>query len=1497
MSLRPFNNRRTRLFVVSSMLTLMVASPAVSQTVESTALALRPASGPAPADFSQQGKRVDNSAVRREPVTGNLEREGAEFAPLGASAVVVEVRRTVTEAPPTSPPGRQLVTIDARMDNTNFESGSAVLLPRAREGLNAWMASLRGKDKLRFDVSGHTDPQRISERLQPTYPNNQALSEARAKVVVDYLASGLGLPPSVFTAAGYADTRPVASNDTLEGWAQNRRTEIKVTYEEAKNTPPPPPGPPVIVERVVKQDICAPAQSSNAPFSISVDGVPIDGDTTQTEADRQRCVDVALDKADIQVKYDPLNVQPALNVWSASGPVGRGQPAQFKTYTNYAFWLRKAEIRVFVQGQMTSDKPLAVMPVSIGGEVSWTPPQIAGEELAYVLRVYDAQGRFDETTPKLLQILDRPDPAQTADRVSREALSGWGENSLQVRNIQASGGSVTVSGERVRPGETVAVMGMDVPVDQQGKFVFRQILPSGPHRVDVAVRAADGRLAKFERNLSIADQDWFYMAVADLTAGRGRTTGPASLVAIDQNDHYEKRTTVDGRLAFYLKGKIKGEYLLTAAADTREMPLGDLFSNFTSKDPRYLLRRIDPNRYYPVYGDDSTVVDDAPTQGKFYVRLERAGSSVMWGNFQTSWTGTELTQYSRGLYGAQAALQSQATTSYGERRATVEAFVAEPGTLQSREEFRGAGSLYYLRRKDLTEGSDRVWVEVRDRDSQIVLQRTQLTPGQDYDIDYLQGRITLRSPLPSVANGSDLIQTSSLNGDAVFLVTTYEYVPGLTRVTGSTVGGRGGVWLTDFLRLGATYYRQGEAGLDQELMGGDIMLRYKPGTWFKAEAARSDGQGIGTLTSYTGGFDFTENVSPTVNGANAFRLDAAVDLSDLSSAVAGRVVAYWQRRDRGFSGPGLITPGGQGLDQYGVAAVTPLGSRAELAVKSDYREMGRTSLAAAEASLRYKLGAAWGVSVGVRRDDFDNGTVGGLSNASSVLSRNGERTDAMVRVDYRPVASGQQISGDLRPASSDTNAAAAARYLNSSADPYAQTSTLMPVAGATTPGVMDGVADPVAAAGIAAARMEGVEYEPWNVYAFGQTTLSRSGNRNANDRAGVGAGWQVSNRLRLGAEGSGGVGGFGGKLAADYAISDRSTVYLTYSRESEVVDQSYAGRQAVLTAGGRMRLSERLGVFAETRNSQSDGPESLTRGFGVDFAPAKEWTTGLRFENGRLSDQVAGDLLRNAVSLSVGYKNEDIKALTVLEYRRDKSETLGTVVGVCADTVLDTGVDCLGGSGSSKRETVLMKNSLAYQANPDWRLMGALNFSRSSSSEGAFYDGDYTEAILAAAFRPTRNDRLNALFKYTYFYNLPSSGQIGQTTSRILDYTQRSHVVNVDFIYDLAPWLSVGAKYGLRYGQLRDSRVGGDWYDSEAHLTVARADIHFIKEWDAVIEVRSLYVREARDRRTGVLAAIYRHIGDNAKFGVGYNFTDFSDDLTDLSYRHRGIFMNVLATY
>jgi len=89
--------------------------------------------------------------------------------------------------------------------------------------------------------------------------------------------------------------------------------------------------------------------------------------------------------------------------------------------------------------------------------------------------------------------------------------------------------------------------------------------------------------------------------------------------------------------------------------------------------------------------------------------------------------------------------------------------------------------------------------------------------------------------------------------------------------------------------------------------------------------------------------------------------------------------------------------------------------------------------------------------------------------------------------------------------------------------------------------------------------------------------------------------------------------------------------------------------------------------------------------------------------------------------------------------------------------------------------------------------------------------------------------------------------------------------------------------------------VNPTFFDSRASLYIARADWHVMRHWDAMVEARLLDLPDAKDSKSGALVGIYKHLSDNVKLGGGYNFTSFSDDLTDLSYDSQGFFINVVG--
>jgi hypothetical protein len=128
------------------------------------------------------------------------------------------------------------------------------------------------------------------------------------------------------------------------------------------------------------------------------------------------------------------------------------------------------------------------------------------------------------------------------------------------------------------------------------------------------------------------------------------------------------------------------------------------------------------------------------------------------------------------------------------------------------------------------------------------------------------------------------------------------------------------------------------------------------------------------------------------------------------------------------------------------------------------------------------------------------------------------------------------------------------------------------------------------------------------------------------------------------------------------------------------------------------------------------------------------------------------------------------------------------------------------------------------------------------------------------------------------------------------EFIQKSHIAAVDVSYDITPHLSIGGKYAYRLGQVSLDRESQDFFDNNANLYVIRGDYRFRENWEMLVEGRVLSMPDLNESRSGALAAVSRYLGDHLKIGIGYNFTDFSDDLTDLSYEHHGFFLNLTGT-
>jgi chemotaxis protein MotB len=115
-------------------------------------------------------------------------------------------------------------------DKLLFEKGQAEISDGGKELLGQVAQSIRRlPPKLRFQVGGHTDSQRVvSPELVERYPTNWELSTARASNVVRHLQETGKVAGHKLIAAGFAQYRPASTNNTSAGRQKNRRIEIVV---------------------------------------------------------------------------------------------------------------------------------------------------------------------------------------------------------------------------------------------------------------------------------------------------------------------------------------------------------------------------------------------------------------------------------------------------------------------------------------------------------------------------------------------------------------------------------------------------------------------------------------------------------------------------------------------------------------------------------------------------------------------------------------------------------------------------------------------------------------------------------------------------------------------------------------------------------------------------------------------------------------------------------------------------------------------------------------------------------------------------------------------------------------------------------------------------------------------------------------------------------------------------------------------------------------------
>ncbi|MGK0473346.1 MAG: putative repeat protein (TIGR01451 family) [Candidatus Azotimanducaceae bacterium] len=348
--------------------------------------------------------------------------------------------------------------------------------------------------------------------------------------------------------------------------------------------------------------------------------------------------------------------------------------------------------------------------------------------------------------------------------------------------------------------EGIALLELE-PTTQSGEVVLN-------------VNFNNGREQELRAWLEAGQRDWILVGFAEGALGHEQLSG--NLSAVDEQGT-DAQLFEGNRLAFYAKGTVKGEYLMTIAYDSAKHrgAAGSKLAN--------LNQAIDPNLYYTLYADANQPTFDAASTSKLYLKIERKQFYALFGDYDTGLIATEFSRYSRTVTGLKSEYKGKVVGYTAFATMTAQAYV--------RDEIPGDGTsgLYRLTRNNILDNSDKIRIEVRERfQSQNIVSTQILTRYLDYDIDYINGTLFFKQPI----NARD----PAFN--PVLIVAEYE--SGDPSDESLTAGGRVNFTLGDKLEVGATLVRDGTQGGSGNLQGLDATWQVNDAIKIEAEFARSE---------------------------------------------------------------------------------------------------------------------------------------------------------------------------------------------------------------------------------------------------------------------------------------------------------------------------------------------------------------------------------------------------------------------------------------------------------------------------------------------------------------------------------------------------------------------------------------------------------------------------------------------------------------------------------
>lgn len=777
--------------------------------------------------------------------------------------------------PPAGVPAESLqrhATLRAR-----FESCSASLHASGREGVAELVATLRRQGRVEhIELLGYTDNEPLSAACRKRYADATALTQARAQAIGTLLAEALGLPATQVDARGRGSLDPVADNGSAAGRARNRRIEVTVrlapdlaAITRGGDGPVECPGAayafkatagftgpdsrrvqtPVVENRLA----CPPEGQANAG-----------GQADPSRADSSRRAVEVTEFARIRELPPELRArEQARKAIPDDQAAGGGATDWLADPTPAPAWLfpgdgfnpRAPAARIVIKhlpGQtvVLRQGGAEVSGLNFDGSKTsadrrhalsiWRGVPLQPGRNAFVAEVRNADGSVAAELRHEVHFAGMPVHAELVPEKSILLADGIHHPLLAIRLRDADGhpARAGITGplrllppyrtwEDVRLEQERQLAGRDriepqYLVEGDDGIAYVELAPtseSGNAVVEFSFQP-DGQQALRREEvrawLEPQARDWVVVGFAEGTVGYNTLKNKAQALAGTEEGSYS-----DGQVSLYAKGRVLGKWLLTMAYDSDK-----------SRDRQSLLGVIDPQQFYTLYGDGADQRQDAASQDKLYLKLERGQFYALFGDYTTGLGQTQLSRYNRTLNGFK--------TEKAGGPIVFTAFAADTPQLFARDEIQGNGTsgLYRLSQRGLVLNSEKIRIETRDRlQSQQIVESRFLTRHIDYDIDYANGTLFFRQPVLS-RDG---------NFNPVFIVAEYETVDVADNALNA--GGRVGVSLDQGrVQAGISGIRDENALGATDLAGADVKVRVGQGTELRAEVAQTHGD-VATLTT------------------------------------------------------------------------------------------------------------------------------------------------------------------------------------------------------------------------------------------------------------------------------------------------------------------------------------------------------------------------------------------------------------------------------------------------------------------------------------------------------------------------------------------------------------------------------------------------------------------------------------------------------------------------